>query len=38
MHNYLEIIAYWQQQNIDSIPKLEQALDNLISCLLIIRE
>lgn len=28
MHNYLEIIAYWQQQNIDSIPKLEQALDN----------
>ena len=28
MHNYLEIITYWQQQNIDSIPKLEQALDN----------
>ena len=28
MHNYLEIIAYWQQQNIDSIPKLEQALNN----------
>lgn len=27
-YNYLEIITYWQQQNIDSISKLKKALDN----------